>query len=306
MKKTTEQFIKEAELAHGDKYDYTKVNYINARAKVCIICPVHGEFWQTPDHHLSKKTGCPECAKLNRAKKQTKSKEQFIKDANLVHNSFYDYSLVDYKNSGTKIKIICPKHGMFEQTPNAHLNKRGCPKCANNETKTTEQFIVEVKNIKLDKVYDFSKTKYINARTNIAVVCKKCNKDFFINPRSLLKGTVKACPNCNYYIGEKIIEETLKENNVKYISQYKFKNSEISKLSFDFYLPEKNITIEYQGLQHFKAVKKWGGEERLKRQQINDQRKREFCKKNNIKEIEITKENLKDILTIFKNYNIIF
>ena len=67
---TTQQFIEKAKKIHGDKYDYSKVEYINSRTKVCIICPIHGEFWQTPDKHLNRKQGCNECAKTIRAEKE--------------------------------------------------------------------------------------------------------------------------------------------------------------------------------------------------------------------------------------------
>lgn len=60
-KLTTEQFIEKARLVHGDKYDYSKVNYVNSTTKVCIICPKHGDFWQTPSGHINAKQGCQKC-----------------------------------------------------------------------------------------------------------------------------------------------------------------------------------------------------------------------------------------------------
>ena len=131
MKKlTNNEFIKKAREIHGDKYDYSKVDYINNKTKVCIICPEHGEFWQKPNYHLSA-CGCPKC-KCDKIKK-TKyiTTESFIQKAHEVHESKYDYSKVEYKGIFEKVCIICPEHGEFWQTPNNHLNnKRGCPKCA--------------------------------------------------------------------------------------------------------------------------------------------------------------------------------
>ena len=116
MKKlTTNEFIEKSRKVHGDKYDYSKVNYVNAKTKVCIICPIHGEFWQTPDLHLQG-SGCSLCGG-----KIQLSEDEFIRRANLVHNNKYDYSKVNYINYHTKICIICPIHGEFWQEPANHL-----------------------------------------------------------------------------------------------------------------------------------------------------------------------------------------
>ena len=124
MKKLTlESFLERAEKIHNNKYDYSKVEYVNAKTKVCIICPKHGEFWQTPDNHLKGK-GCAYCANVKKI-----TTEEFIERAREVHGDKYDYSSSVYVNNKTKIKIICPIHGEFELTPNAHLQGRGCKKC---------------------------------------------------------------------------------------------------------------------------------------------------------------------------------
>ena len=125
-KSTTEEFIKKAILVHGEKkYDYSKVDYKQSKIKVIIICPIHGEFEQTPDHHLSGQ-GCPKC----KADEKRSSTEQFVQRSILVHGEKkYDYSKVDYKQSKIKVIIICPIHGEFEQTPDHHLSGKGCPFC---------------------------------------------------------------------------------------------------------------------------------------------------------------------------------
>ena len=129
----SEKFIIDAKKIHGDKYDYSLVDYKNNCTKVKIICPTHGEFEQTPNNHLSGK-GCLKCYGDKTRIRCRSNREQFIPKADLIHNSFYSYSLVDYKNNCTKVKIICPTHGEFEQQPNNHLSGQGCPKCkANNQ-----------------------------------------------------------------------------------------------------------------------------------------------------------------------------
>ena len=126
--KTTEQFIIDAKKIHNNKYDYSLVDYINNKSKVKIICPTHGEFEQIPYSHLSGK-GCPKCKGDKSRILNQSNTEEFLTKANLIHGAKFDYSLVDYKNARIKVKIICPIHGVFEQTPNNHLSRRGCPKC---------------------------------------------------------------------------------------------------------------------------------------------------------------------------------
>lgn len=123
MKYIIDNFIKRAREIHGNKYDYSKVEYVNNHTKVCIVCPIHGEFWQTPQSHLSK-NGCLECG--GRKKITTK---QFIEKSRKVHGNKYDYSKVEYKNNSTKVCIICPIHGEFWQTPSMHSKGQGCPFC---------------------------------------------------------------------------------------------------------------------------------------------------------------------------------
>ena len=124
-----EYFINRAKEIHRDKYDYSKLEYVSFSKKVCIICPIHGDFWQTPDNHF--KSGCKKCSMNTLFINNTLTISKFIEKANKIHNDKFDYSLVEYKNAITKVKIICKEHGIFEQTPNSHLTKRGCKKCSN-------------------------------------------------------------------------------------------------------------------------------------------------------------------------------
>lgn len=126
---TTEQFIAKARVVHGNKYDYSQVDYFNCNTKVCIICPTHGAFSQTPREHL-RGFGCSKCRDEQTAKRQTKSKDYFLSQCVAVHGNRYDYSKVIYHHGRSKIEIICPVHGSFLQTPDSHLKGRGCPKCA--------------------------------------------------------------------------------------------------------------------------------------------------------------------------------
>lgn len=122
-------FIEQMKEIFGNKYDLSKVKYISNKKKVCLVCPEHGDFWQTPNHLLDRKTGCPICSKKENGKKHSKTKEKFILDAKKIHGDLYDYSMVEYVNAKTPVKIICKTHGIFEQKPNYHLCGNGCPKC---------------------------------------------------------------------------------------------------------------------------------------------------------------------------------
>ncbi|RGG64626.1 hypothetical protein DWX11_09745 [Ruminococcus sp. AF18-29] len=101
--------------------------------------------------------------------------------------------------------------------------------------------------------------------------------------------TVHRCPNCEkYYLGERNIREILLENNQTFEEQYKFQDCKnIRPLPFDFYLPDKNICIEYQGRQHYMAVDYFGGVDSFNKQQYNDNIKRQYCTENNIELVEI-------------------
>lgn len=120
--------IKRFRSKHGNKYDYSNVDYINSKTKVKIICPIHGEFEQTPDQHFNH--GCKKCGVDVRVVNQTHTNEDFIKKSKLVHGNRYDYSLVEYRGHRHKVKVICKNHGVFLTTPANHINKKsGCRKC---------------------------------------------------------------------------------------------------------------------------------------------------------------------------------
>jgi hypothetical protein len=127
-KLTKETFISKANTIHSYYYDYSKVDYTNNKVKVIIVCPVHGDFEQTPHNHLNG-SKCPICSKNKRGFDKRKTHEKFLIEAKEVHENKYQYKS-DYVDANTKIIINCPTHGDFEQTPKAHITlKQGCPIC---------------------------------------------------------------------------------------------------------------------------------------------------------------------------------
>lgn len=147
--KTTEQFINEAKSVHGDKYDYSKVNYINNKEKVEIICKKHGIFKQSPISHLSG-SGCPLCAFNLKTDNHRLTTEKFVKRAKNVHGDEFDYSNVEYVNNSTNVKIICKIHGEFEQTPSNHLIGHGCPICKSSKMEDDMFKFLTENNIKFE------------------------------------------------------------------------------------------------------------------------------------------------------------
>lgn len=131
--KTTETFIAEAKLIHNNQYDYSMTEYKGNKTKVQIICPYHGLFEQSPHHHLNG-IGCIKCGFQKTKDARKLPIETFTEKANQLHNDKYDYSKVNYVNTKTKVQIICPNHGLFEQTPNNHLSGKGCQQCKYENT----------------------------------------------------------------------------------------------------------------------------------------------------------------------------
>lgn len=283
-KLTTIIFIERAKLLHGNKYDYSLVNYKNVLTKVKIICSIHGAFKQVPSSHLQG-FGCGRCGGTGKS-----SVKEFIMNANKIHKNKYDYSKVIYKGNKQKVKIICPIHGIFEKTPNLHLSqKQGCQKCgyiisASKTRKTTEEFINEANMIHGNK-YNYLNTKYIHNKIKVTITCLK-HGDFTQSTQHHLNGF--GCSKCSESKGEKEVRLFLEYRNIKYISEKRFNNCRYKNpLPFDFYLPDLNICIEFNGKQHYEPIDWFNKNEGFKNLLIRDKIKHNYCKNNNIKLINI-------------------
>jgi rubrerythrin len=291
----TETFIVKANNIHNNKYDYSKVNYINSYTKVCIICPIHGEFYKTPDNHTNGKQGCPVCSH-----KKKLTTEEFIRKAKEIHGDKYDYSKVKYKNSKEKVHIICPIHGKFWQTPDNHIHHQGCPFCKKDKLHIERKndvihFIQKAKEIHGNK-YDYSEVNYINNRTKVYIICYK-HGGFWQTPTDHLNGN--GCPICKESHLERDIRLMLENNNIKYEYQKRF--DWLGRQSLDFYLPDYNIGIECQGIQHFKPINRFGGIKSYEKCVYRDKIKYDLCILNNIKIIYYTNINNNNINAIYDN-----
>lgn len=247
-KNTLESFIKQAKQIHNNYYDYSKTQYINNRTKLLIVCPEHGEFWQTPKNHI-KGQGCPICSK-SKTKTKKYTTETFINAAKQIHGDRYDYSETDYVDMTTKVKIICPEHGVFYQTPYLHLKGSGCKQCACDtlglsKRKNTEQFIEEAKKIHGDK-YDYSKTNYLTAKNKVCIICPS-HGEFYQSPWKHITGC--GCPKCVHHISKG--ESEIYDFVVSLVGGENVIQSErklIYPKEIDIYIPSLKIGIEYNGL----------------------------------------------------------
>lgn len=256
---TTLEFKEKAKEVHGDKYTYDKSEYIDCHTKLCITCPTHGDFWQTPNTHL-KGCGCPKCGQDNMWDKRGRmTTEKLIERFKEIHNNVYDYHLVEYKSPKDKVEIVCKEHGSFLQLPYSHLNGNGCPMCSRELlskkfSKTTEQFIKEARETHGDE-FDYSKTDYKNSQTKVEIICKK-HGSFWQNPMSHLKGI--KCPMCYAELSVSKNEIEL-QDFVKWLCKgddvrLNVRNI-ISPLELDIVNETKKIAIEYDGLYWHSDIK---------------------------------------------------
>ena len=241
-KKTSDTFVLQSRNVHGDKYDYSKVEYVNNSTKVCIICPEHGEFWKTPKHHLHGQ-GCSLCAKRDASIKRTLTTDEFIEKARKIHRDKYDYSKVKYVNNSTKVCIICPEHGEFWMTPHNHLANQGCPKCSGRYITDTNYFIEKAKQIHGSK-YDYSQVEYKDSKTKICIICPK-HGEFWQTPQEHLQN--KGCPSCSHSISKEEVNICNYLNSIDIDCKQRVKNI-INPYELDIYIPEKKTGIEYNGL----------------------------------------------------------
>ena len=144
-----EEFLKKSFETHGNEYDYSKVEKTRNRRKdkVCIICPKHGEFYQSPHEHMNGQN-CPICSYEKRGDKRRKEKNVFVKEAENIYNTYFSYEKVEYKNNKTKVCVTCPEHGDFWVTPNAHLRGVSCPMCSQSSFESKVRGILNKYSIK--------------------------------------------------------------------------------------------------------------------------------------------------------------
>jgi len=312
---TTKEFIEKAEKVHGKgTYDYSLVDYKSNQRKVKIICAKCGVFEQMAGNHL-RGAICLKCSQERIGKlKRRYTTEEFIEKAKKIHKGKYSYKKSIYTGIDDKVIVTCPIHSDFEVSAWSHLKGFNCNKCAmktrheNNPTKKTHgTFIKEARKIHGDR-YEYI-DKYINAKQMMRILCKKHNFIFTQSTHAHISAKT-GCPKCNYSKGEVAIENHIERLSLEYTPQKRFKKSNIPHHSFDFFIPSYNLLIEYQGGQHYKPVKHFGGQETFIKTKQRDNKKRDFARRNGyqlleipyyVKDIEkMLEDKLKEIDTLSK------
>lgn len=216
---TQEIFISRANRKHSNRYDYSKVHFDGLQKPVCIICPVHGEFWQKPVAHM-RGNGCPKC--YGTPKSTTK---EFIEKAHQVYGDRYDYSKVDYQGNKDKVCIICPEHGEWWVTPNNFLRGSRCPGCYGTPKYTNEEFISMARAVHGDK-YDYSQTEYDGLRRKVKIICP-IHGEFYRGATAHLHGS--GCPECSGLVRmtkEVFLRNSIANHRIEYdYSKVKFDKS---------------------------------------------------------------------------------
>ena len=195
---TLTKFIERANAKHGHRYDYSHVNFKSVEDKAVIICPEHGPFEQRVMTHL-KGFNCPKCGRESVAGKLGHTLERFLQDAKKAHGDKYDYSEVNYKNALAKVKVICPEHGVFHQTPSSHVRGVACSKCsdliaADKRRLSTEEFIARAREVHGTK-YDYSRAEYVTSHGKVEIICPE-HGSFWQSPATHTMGNKAGCPGC--------------------------------------------------------------------------------------------------------------
>lgn len=295
-----QNFKDRSNIVHNFKYGYDRSIYITSRSLIEILCPIHGYFWQIAGAHL-RGIGCKRCAIEDRARiKKEKYKKMFEDRANKVHNFEYNYLSEYVKNKNPMLIEHKKCKTQFWQPPNAHINQQqGCPVCGKEKAhlnrRNDENEILDKANKIHNYMYDYSLVDFSRMQDKVKIKCKKCNEVF----EQALDNHVnnkQGCPKCNISNGENVISKYLTEKLFIFIHQKSFKdciNPKTKwKLRFDFYLPDYNMCIEFDGIQHFEIINRSKDPEKniknLLDCQYRDFIKNQYCLDHNIRLIRIS------------------
>ena len=229
-----DRYIEKSRNIHNNKYDYSLVDYKTAKLKVKIICPIHGVFEQKPNNNLSG-FGCSKCV----IESKILGNNQFIEKSKKIHSDKYDYSLVNYKDSKSKIKIICPIHGVFEQKPNNHLSGNDCPLCSNIKNRKRT-----INRIKINKLND--NQLYPNYNKEACLLFDKISKENSVFIQHAMNGGEIFIKELGYWV--------------------------------DGYDERNNVVYEYDENQHFDKNGKLKGKDVIRQKEIENLLECEFVR----------------------------
>lgn len=228
-KLTNDEFITKAHEKHFSKYDYSNVKYIDSNTPVCIICKLHGEFWQKPNIHLCG-SGCPVCGISNRNKRNTLHSADVIIRMKETHNGFYSYDKFIYVGMHKKGIITCPIHGDFLQSAHEHLKGNGCPSCSKKKKLTAHDFYI-IAHEKFGDKFSYS-NDFKNAHTDIEIYCPT-HGAFTMKPYNHLRSKF-GCPTCfrDYLSKRQKMDKDTFVNRAKIVHEDEFDYSLVNDNNF--------------------------------------------------------------------------
>lgn len=294
------EFLKRAKKIHGSQYEYEESSYENYTSKMKMFCAEHGVFEQTPHSHISMKSGCHKCGYVKSATSNQKGWKIVLGMFTTVHGDRYTYDSSTYIDVSEKIRILCKKHGWFEQKPYQHYGGSGCNRCAIEEVHEKqkidfEEFVNRSINFHGNR-YQYIRGDFKDIFTPILIKCTR-HGGFLQLPRDHYRGS--GCPKCVSSRGENEIRLILEDLKIKFEEQKTFQNLiHKNKLKCDFYLPDFDLVIEYNGLQHYEPITVFGGMDGLIETQKRDMIKYNYLIANGIKLIVVKYdiENIKSYL----------
>lgn len=256
--------------------------YIDARTPIQHYCKKHDVFWCASPDNILRGCECPECGKEKTRSHTKRTHEEYIKQVTNVNPNIE--VIEEYKGANPSILHKCKIDGYeWRTTPANILYGKGCPKCAGNLSLSNAEYVERLRLINHDII---SIEQYVNMKTPILHICLIDGYTWYASPDSILQGC--GCPICKESYGERQIRQILEEYNLKYIYQKTFMDCrDKNPLPFDFYLPDYNICIEYDGEQHFRSVDFFGGEDKFEKQKLHDQIKIQYCNNNHIHLLKI-------------------
>ena len=270
VKKTDEEFKREINILVGDEYTFLD-KYVNAITKLRVKHNKCNHVYYVAPAKFLAGNRCPYCAGLIK-----KTDKQFKHEVHILVGNEYTF-LEPYVNAKTKIKVRHNNCGcVYSIAPTNFLKGSRCPHCyLANKSKSNNSFKHEIYSLVGDE-YTVLDT-YTNAEVKIRLRHNKCGNVYKSRPRTFLEGY--RCPYCNSPKGETIITKLLDAFNIDYDYQKTFPDlKDKSCLSYDFFIPDQNILIEYQGIQHYQPVDHFGGDDRYIVQQKHDQMKLDYAK----------------------------
>ena len=297
-KRTHEEYINELAIKNPTVIAIDK--YIDANTKILHKCLIHNQTWMTTPTRALKGVGCELCHNERVSMNKTRSHEWYLNEISKVAPNIR--VIGKYQKSSTPIKHYCTLHDIeWDASPDSILNGHGCwfcglDKISAKNTKSYDQYVNELRE------YDpniICIGNYVNMTTKVKHKCLIDGYEWDAMPTWLLGG--RGCPKCHESHGERQIRNWLEAHNIQYITQMKFEDCKAARLlPFDFYLPNNNIAIEFDGEQHFRSVDFFAGESALIKRKKYDKIKDIYCKINNITLLRIP--YFKNIETELNNY----